>query len=166
MKAKRDKKKDTLEQIMKLAEHPAWKEFVELSKLKEEEKKQQQDIKVMKWREKHNPSRYEFELKGVFFEDDLVVSISAEKITMQNRKKAFTETSEGDEIYIRFDAGNQFDKNAIGVYTKAGFLLGYLPKSQKSIIKILNSFEKEIMGTVIKKVSESKKKGVTIEFHA
>jgi len=81
------------------------------------------------------------------------------------RREAFAETQEGDTVMVTFDYGNQYDKNALGVYTKTGKLLGYIPKNNK---RVIGAFRKqpERMATIIYKNNGSSQyeKGIRIEF--
>jgi hypothetical protein len=51
-----------------------------------------------------------------------------------DRKEAFAEVQEGDIVNVTFDYGNSHDRNALGVYTRTGKLLGYIPRDNKRTI--------------------------------
>jgi hypothetical protein len=63
--------------------------------------------------------------------------ISIELAGVHFRLDVFNEVKVNQLLMIRFDANNEYDKNAIGAYTKNGKLLGYIPRNQRKIIKTL-----------------------------
>jgi hypothetical protein len=71
---------------------------------------------------KYERERLFYKLKGVAFE---------------NRTDAYDEVESGVIVHVRFDNNNKFDKNAIGVYTESGKLLGYIERDQRRLIKTL-----------------------------
>lgn len=70
--------------------------------------------------EKHKEN---FQLMGVGFDT--------------KRIKTFNEISEGETVFVKFEPDNIADKNALGVYTNKGDLIGYLPRNQRKLIKTL-----------------------------
>lgn len=78
------------------------------------------------------------------------------------RTDVFSELKEGDQLAVRFDTQNEHDKNAIGVYTKAGKLAGYIPRNQRKIIKTLRT-NPNITALVIDKYKSNNYYKVTVE---
>lgn len=71
---------------------------------------------------KYERERLFYKLKGVAFD---------------NRTEAYDEVEMEDIVLVRFDNNNQYDKNALGVYTNNGKLLGYIERDQRRLIKTL-----------------------------
>lgn len=71
---------------------------------------------------KYNREKLFYHLKGVAFD---------------NKSEAFDEVETGDLVFVQFDNKNEFDKNALGVYTAKGKLLGYVERGQRRLIKTL-----------------------------
>lgn len=71
---------------------------------------------------KYEREKLNYKLKGVAFD---------------NRTEAYDEVETGDIVSVRFDDNNQYDKNALGVYTQTRKLLGYIEKDQRILIKTL-----------------------------
>lgn len=101
---------DKTAEIKSLSQDPRWKEFVvNVNKPK------------LKRTSKQTTHLRKIGLVGVWFNDG-------------DRKEAFAEVQEGDAVIVTFDYGNPADKNALGVYTKSGKLLGYIPRDNKIVI--------------------------------
>src|SRR6187402_234592 len=97
------------------------------------------------------PKSKKIDLEGVWFNDE-------------GRQEAFAEVAEGDSVTITFDYGNQHDKNALGVYTQTGKLLGYIPKGKQGIIKAFRTEPKRV-AIIVNKTNGSTQwdKGIKIE---
>jgi hypothetical protein len=81
------------------------------------------------------------------------------------RRDAFTETQEGDTVLVTFDYENHYDKNALGVYTKSGKLLGYIPKDNKRIIGAFRRQPRRATTIIYKNDGRSQyEKEIRIEF--
>lgn len=81
-----------------------------------------------------------------------------------NRKEAFKEVQKGDVVYVAFDFGNQYDRNALGVFTMTGKLLGYIPKNNKRLIGLVRN-QCNKTATIIEKENGKTQweKNITIE---
>jgi hypothetical protein len=91
------------------------------------------------------------ELKGVWYND-------------RGRRDAFKEVSEGDSVVVRFDFGNAYDRNAIGVYTNTGGLIGFIPKNNKQAIGALRRRDNRIAKIIKKDDGKTQwEKGIKIE---
>lgn len=53
----------------------------------------------------------------------------------ESRIKEFRKLQIGDILYIHIDEQNEYDINALGVYTREGVLLGYIKRNQRKLIK-------------------------------
>lgn len=71
---------------------------------------------------KYDREKLFYKLKGVAFD---------------NRTDAYDEVETDDLVFVRFDNNNEYDKNALGVYTESGKLLGYIERDQRRLIKTL-----------------------------
>lgn len=83
-------------------------------------------------RQKRNYSEIrKFESEKLFFK--------LKGVAYDNRTDAYDEVETGDIVFTRFDYNNKHDKNALGVYTKSGKLLGYIERDQRRLIKTLRN---------------------------
>jgi len=53
----------------------------------------------------------------------------------ESRIKEFRKLQIGDILYIHIDEQNEYDINALGVYTREGVLLGYIKRNQRKLFK-------------------------------
>lgn len=95
---------------------------------------------------------------GTYQNEKLMIDLAG----VHYRTDVFSELKEGDQLIVRFDAENEHDKNAIGVYTKAGKLAGYIPRNQRKIIKTLRT-NANITALVIDKYKNNSYYKVTVE---
>jgi len=66
------------------------------------------------------------------------VSLDVKGIFAENsRIRLFRQIEIGDRVKLEFEGNNEYDKNAIGVYTLNGRMLGYLPRNRRKVIKTL-----------------------------
>lgn len=95
---------------------------------------------------------------GTYKNEKLIIDLAG----VHYRTDVFNELNEGDQLIVRFDTENEHDKNAIGVYTKAGKLTGYIPRNQRKIIKTLRT-NPNITALIIGKYKNNNYYKVTVE---